>query len=85
MSGTSGLFSIERLVLTIGAGFGLLSISVIIADFVMLHCAKNKSLYQKIKELDLKDEVENEVIQLDEVFEEDEDENISKDKSKLIK
>ena len=60
--------------LTIGAGFGLMSLSVIIADCVMLHCTKNKSLYQKIKELDLKDDVENEVIQLDQVSEEDENE-----------
>jgi hypothetical protein len=42
--------------LTIGAGFGLMSISVIVADCVMLHCTKEKKLYQKMKELDIKEE-----------------------------
>lgn len=41
--------------MTIGTGFGLMSISVIVADCVMLHCTKKKSLYQKIKEFDLKE------------------------------
>ena len=41
--------------LTIGTGFGLMSLSVIIADCVMLYCTKNKSLYQKIKEINVKD------------------------------
>jgi hypothetical protein len=56
--------------LTIGAGFGLMSLSVIIADCVMLHCTKNKSLYQKIKELDVKEEE----IPMDDIEEEDEEE-----------
>jgi len=37
--------------LTIGAGFGLMSISVIVADCVMLHCTKDKKLYQQVKKL----------------------------------
>jgi hypothetical protein len=41
--------------LTIGAGFGLMSLTVIIADCVMLHCTKDKKIFQKMKELDLKD------------------------------
>lgn len=69
VSGTAGKFSIVPLMLTIGAGFGLMSLSVIVADCVMLHCTKNKSLYQKIKELDL-----NEEIPLDEIEEEEEGE-----------
>jgi hypothetical protein len=55
--------------LTIGAGFGLMSLSVIIADCVMLHCTKNKSLYQKIKELDIKDDE----IPMDDIDEEEEE------------
>ena len=38
--------------LTLGAGLGLMSISVIVADCVMLHCTKKKKFYQQIKELD---------------------------------
>ena len=30
-----------------------MSISVIIADCVMLHCTKKKKLYQKIKEIEI--------------------------------
>lgn len=40
--------------ITIGAGLGLMSISVIIADCVLLNCTKNKKFYQEIKELDVK-------------------------------
>lgn len=45
--------------MTIGTGFGLMSISVIVADCVMLHCTKKKDLYQKIKEFDLKEKGAN--------------------------
>lgn len=55
---------------SIGAGFGLMSLSVIVADCVMLHCTKNKSLYQKIKELDIKDDINNQ-IELEDVEEGD--------------
>ncbi|CAF0949069.1 unnamed protein product [Brachionus calyciflorus] len=54
VSGIGGKFSIVPLMMTIGAGLGLMSISVIIADCVMLHCTKNKTLYQKIKEGEVK-------------------------------
>jgi hypothetical protein len=46
-----------------------MSLSVIIADCVMLHCTKNKSLYQKIKELDIKDDIKD--IPLEDVEERD--------------
>ncbi len=55
VSGTGGKFNIVPLMLTIGAGFGLMSLTVIIADCVMLHCTKDKKIFQKMKELDLKD------------------------------
>jgi len=43
------------LMLTIGAGFGLMSLSVIIADCVMLHCTKDRNFFKKMKEFDLKE------------------------------
>ena len=33
-----------------------MSLSVIVADCVLLHCTKNKDVYQRIKELELKEE-----------------------------
>lgn len=38
VTGVAGKFDVMPLMLTIGAGFGLMSLSVIIADCVMLHC-----------------------------------------------
>jgi hypothetical protein len=46
--------------LTIGAGFGLMSISVLIADCVMLHCTKDRKFFQQMKELDIN---ENSIIE----------------------
>ena len=37
------------LTMTLGGGLGLMSISVIVAELVMLHCTKEKKLYQKMK------------------------------------
>jgi hypothetical protein len=56
------------LMLTIGAGFGLMSLSVIIADCVMLHCTKDRSFFKKMKEFDLKEgiSIPTDVIPLDE-------------------
>ena len=54
VSGMGGKFNLVPLMMTIGAGLGLMSISVIIADCVMLHCTKNKTLYQIIKEGEVK-------------------------------
>ncbi len=55
VTGTAGKFDIMPLMLTIGAGFGLMSLSVIIADCVMLHCTKDRNFFKKMKELDLKE------------------------------
>jgi len=54
--------------LTIGAGFGLMSLSVIIADCVMLHCTKDRNFFKKMKEFDLKEgiSIPTDVIPLDE-------------------
>jgi hypothetical protein len=53
VSGTGGKFNIVPLMLTIGAGFGLMSMTVLLADCIMLHCTKNRKVYQQLKELDL--------------------------------
>lgn len=53
VSGTGGKFNIVPLMLTIGAGIGLMSISVILADCVLLNFTKKKRFYQEIKELDV--------------------------------
>lgn len=52
VSGTAGKFNIVPLMLTIGAGIGLMSISVILADCVLLNFTKKKKLYKEIKEID---------------------------------
>ena len=49
VSGFGGKFSLMPLTMTLGGGLGLMSISVIIAELVMLHCTKEKKLYQKMK------------------------------------
>ena len=55
VNGHAGKFNIVPLLLTIGSGIGLLSLSVVIADCVMLNCTKDKGFYKKMKELDVKD------------------------------
>ncbi len=54
VSGTAGRFALIPLMLTIGAGIGLMSISVLVADCVMLHCTKDRKYFARMKELDLK-------------------------------
>ena len=53
VSGTAGRFSVVPLMLSVGAGLGLMSLSVLVADCVMLNCTKDKRFYQEIKELDV--------------------------------
>ena len=57
VSGIAGKFNIIPLMMTIGTGFGLMSISVLVADCVMLHCTKEKAFFQKMKELDIKETI----------------------------
>lgn len=62
VSGTAGRFDLVPLLLTIGAGLGLMSLSVVVADCVMLHCTKKKKLYQQVKELEVnKDDIGDEM------------------------
>jgi hypothetical protein len=60
VSANAGQFSILPLMLTIGAGVGLMSISVIVADCVLLNLTEKKKIFQKLKELDVK-ELHNEL------------------------
>lgn len=57
VSGLAGKFNIIPLMMTIGTGFGLMSISVLVADCVMLHCTKERAFFQKMKELDIKESI----------------------------
>ena len=42
-----------------------MSISILIADCVMLNCTKEKDVFKKMKELDLKEEIINKKIVTD--------------------
>ena len=44
--------------ITVGAGFGLLGFSVLIADCVLLNFTQKKKLFQKLKAVDAKEEFE---------------------------
>ncbi len=70
-NGIGGKFSFMPLTMTLGGGVGLMSLSVIIADVVMLYCTKEKRLYQKIKTKKLEDKERKEKI-----FNHDEDLNV---------
>ena len=71
VTGQAGRFSILPLMITIGAGFGLMSISVLIADCVMLNFTNKKKLYQKLKSQNIKaqiknlEQLQNSIVQLD--------------------
>jgi hypothetical protein len=53
--GTAGKFNIIPLMLTIGTGFGLMSLSVLIADFVTSHFSQKKDIFKKVKNMNLYD------------------------------
>lgn len=58
VSGTAGKFNIVPLMITIGTGVGLMSISVLIADCVMLYCTKDKKTFKRMKSMRIdKDEI----------------------------
>jgi hypothetical protein len=44
--------------ITIGAGFGLLGFSVLIADCILLNFTQKKKMFQKLKAVDAKEEFE---------------------------
>jgi hypothetical protein len=51
--GTGGKFNIVPLLLTIGAGLGLMSISVLIADCFLLYCTRKRKIFKQFKRFDL--------------------------------
>ena len=58
VTGKAGQFDFIPLLLTVGAGIGLLAIPTIIADFILLNLTKKRKFYQKLKEYDYKNEEE---------------------------
>ena len=58
--------------LTIGGGIGLMSLSVVIADMVMLYCTKEKKVYQRIKSKKMQGQVIK-ILEKDDAFDEKEE------------
>lgn len=54
VDGTAGKFNLIPLMLSIGAGLGLLSLATIAADIVLVYCTKNRHTYHSLKELEYK-------------------------------
>ena len=63
VTGKAGRFDFIPLLLTVGAGIGLLAIPTLIADFILLNLTKKRKFYQKLKEFDYK-VVEEKVIMI---------------------
>lgn len=60
VTGQAGKFDIIPLLLTVGSGLGLLSISSLIADFYMSTFAKNRKLFKKATLYEIKDDKDKE-------------------------
>jgi hypothetical protein len=72
VTGQAGKFNIIPLMTTIGAGLGLMGISVILADCVMVNFSKKKAMFIKFKELDMKEAAVKTTINSDEPKQEEE-------------
>ena len=57
VTGKAGKFSFLPMLLTLGSGMGLLALATIITDILVLNVMKKKEFYQKLKELNYKEEV----------------------------
>lgn len=57
VNGQGGKFNIIPLMLTIGAGLGLLSLATIVADCMLVTCTKKREIYKKLKEHDSIEEI----------------------------
>lgn len=55
VTGQAGKFNIIPLMTTIGSGLGLMGISVVFADCIMRNFSKKKEIFQKMKEIDMKE------------------------------
>lgn len=56
VSGKAGKFNLIPLLLTVGAGVGLLSVATLVADCFLLNFSSKKKLYREMKELDYEGE-----------------------------
>lgn len=59
VTGRAGKFSILPLMITVGAGFGLMGLSVLIADCILLNFTHKRKLFQKLKAIDAKEAYSN--------------------------
>lgn len=59
VNGKAGKFNLIPLMLSVGAGLGLLSLATIAADIVLVYCTTKRQIYREIKELDVKKSVNN--------------------------
>lgn len=57
VDGKAGKFNMIPLMLSVGAGLGLLSLATIIADCVLVYCTAKRQFYRELKEYDYKSEV----------------------------
>ena len=60
VSGKAGKFDAIPLLITIGAGLGLLGVATLIADFILLNFTSKRTVYRQIKQLRYGDEAETE-------------------------
>jgi P2X purinoceptor 4 len=56
VDGKAGKFDFIPLLITLGAGLGLLSVATLVADFVLLYFTSKKELYREIKQLEFSEE-----------------------------
>ncbi|CAF1099834.1 unnamed protein product, partial [Brachionus calyciflorus] len=68
VTGKAGRFDFIPLLLTIGAGIGLLAIPTLIADFILLNLTKERKFYQKLKEYDYKSNENKEITMVEDRF-----------------
>lgn len=54
VDGKAGKFHLIPLMLSIGAGLGLLSLATIVADCVLVYCTSKKKFYRDLKRFDYK-------------------------------
>lgn len=59
VGGRAGRFSILPFMITVGAGFGLMSISSILADCVLLNFTEKRKLFYKVKEINANKAIKN--------------------------
>ncbi len=59
VNGVAGKFSPLPLFLSLGSGIGLLTLCNIVADYCMLNFTSKRKIFQKVKQLDLKEKILN--------------------------